>query len=149
MLFIPELKSSVKKCGKIPQTPTKSHPLARPRVPSVYELTGVGHGETAARVHHVHLWHQLGDVLVLCQGETKHLVLMGVTGEKASCWQTHRDTQRVFFSVPKHKGQESPRERNDRSPTSPKTPVCFTVRADAVWFNMKSDTRVKSLLSCS
>lgn len=51
----------------------------------VCELTGVGHGEAAPRVHHVHLWHQFGDVLVLCQGKAKHLILMGAGRKEASC----------------------------------------------------------------
>lgn len=48
-------------------------------------LTGVGHGEAAAGIHHVHLRHQLGDVLMLRQSEAKHLVLVRAGGEKASC----------------------------------------------------------------
>lgn len=49
-------------------------------------LTCVGHGEAAGRVHHVHLWYKFGNILVLGQSETKDLVLMGASGEKASCW---------------------------------------------------------------
>ena len=59
------------------------------------ELTGVGHGEAAPCVHHVHLWHQFGDVLMLSQGEAKHLILMGAGGEQASCF-TERQSECFF-----------------------------------------------------
>lgn len=48
-------------------------------------LTCIGHGEAAGRVHHVHLRHQFGNILVLGQSKAKDLVLVGAGGEKASC----------------------------------------------------------------
>lgn len=58
-------------------------------------LTCIGHGEAAGRVHHVHLWHQFGNILVLGQSKAEHLVLVGAGGEKASCW-THKHTAESF-----------------------------------------------------
>lgn len=63
------------------------------------KLTGVCHGEAAARVHHVHLWHQFGDVLVLSQSKTKHLILMGTSGEKASCWVHRHQILLLYLTV--------------------------------------------------
>lgn len=49
------------------------------------ELTGVCHGKAAPRVHHVHLWYQFRNIIVLRERETEHVVFMGVGWKQTSC----------------------------------------------------------------
>lgn len=54
-------------------------------IESETELTCVRHGETAAHVHHVHLWHQFGKLVLLRKRESEHLIFMRVGREQTAC----------------------------------------------------------------
>lgn len=49
------------------------------------KLTCVCHGEATARIHHVHLRNQLGEVLVLRESEAEHLIFMRTRWEQPPC----------------------------------------------------------------
>lgn len=51
----------------------------------IKELTGVRHGKTAPGVHHVHLWYQFGDIVVLRERKTEHIIFVGVGWKQTSC----------------------------------------------------------------
>jgi hypothetical protein len=49
------------------------------------QLTSICHGEATAHVHHVHLRHELGDVVVMREGEAEHLIFVRAGGEEPAC----------------------------------------------------------------
>lgn len=48
-------------------------------------LTCICHGEAVPHLDHIHLRHQFGDVLVVRQGEAKHLIFVRFGWEQSSC----------------------------------------------------------------